>query len=225
MINPKLLTFLRGIKKNNKKQWYDEQKEEYKLLKNEFTGLLRDIRDEVVTFDVAVKRSHEKGIETVKVFRIHRDARFSRDKTKYKTAMSGLISADVKNPLEPVYYFAIEPGGSSFIGGGMRTPEPAQLDILRKYIAIHYKKLQKILKEPGLTLDFPAGLSTEYRLKKAPQGYETTHPAIDLLRFKNFTLGHSLADERLKDVDLKNVVSKEFQLLERLNNFLRAAGK
>jgi uncharacterized protein (TIGR02453 family) len=225
MINPKLLTFLRSIKKNNKKEWYDEHKDQYKILRDEFTELMGQIRDEVATFDKAVASSHKKGIKTVKVFRLHRDTRFSRNKTKYKTAISGLISADVKNPLEPVYYFAVEPDGKSFIGGGIRTPERQHLDSVRDYISAHYKKLHKILNDEALVKYFPQGLSNEFKLKKAPQGYEVTHPAIELLRYKNFTIGESLLDEELKNPKIKNTVSEQFKSLAQINEFLRAAGK
>lgn len=225
MINPKLLTFLRSIKQNNKKEWYDEHKDQYKILRDEFTKLLGQIRDEVAEFDKTVAGNHKKGIKTVKVFCLHRDTRFSRNKTKYKTAISGLISADVKDSLEPVYYFAIEPDGKSFIGGGIRTPERQHLDKVRTYIDAHYKKLQQILKDKALVKYFPKGLSSEFKLKKAPQGYEVTHPAINLLRYKNFTIGESLLDAELKNSEIKKVVSDKFESLYQINKFLRVAGK
>jgi uncharacterized protein (TIGR02453 family) len=225
MINPKLLTFLRAIKKNNTKAWYENHKIEYKALQLEFRQLLEHIRDEVVGFDTAVHNNHKNGIETVKVFRLYRDARFSKDKTKYKTAISGLISANVKDPLEPVYYFAIEPGGKSFVGGGVRTPERTHLDSIRKHIATDHKKLRKLLHAKTLHMYFPDGMSNEFKLKKAPQGYDVEHPAIDLLRYKNFTIGKNLTDSELKDEQITHSISKQFKALQDINTFLRVAGK
>lgn len=225
MINPKLLTFLRAIKKNNNREWYEEHKDEYKVLREEFTSLLEEIRDEVSVFDTAVRRNHAKGVKTVKVFRLHRDARFSRNKAKYKTTLSGLISADVKDPTEPVYYFSIEPGNRSFIGGGLRMPEREHLDILRTYISTHYKKIQKVLSDPVLTSHFPDGLSTKYKLKKAPQGYDTKHPGIDLLRYKNFTIGKNLSDLEIKAKNLKQVTRQTLSSLQPIISALRKASK
>jgi uncharacterized protein (TIGR02453 family) len=224
MIDHKLLTFLGTIKKNNNKEWYEEHKDEYKLLRLTFTAQLEQIRDEITTFDKAVKRNHKKGIRTVKVFRLHRDARFSRNKAKYKTNLSGLISADVKDPSEPVYYFSVEPGNKSFFGGGIRTPEREHLHHIREHISSHYKKLEKILANDSVTNHFPGGLSDEHKLKKAPQGYDIGHPGIDLLRYKNFTIGQSLADTDLKDTKIIESISNEFAVLVELNAFLRAAG-
>jgi uncharacterized protein (TIGR02453 family) len=225
MINPKLYTFLRAIKKNNTKDWYDVHKDEYRLLSAEFELLLETIRDEVALFDSAVQKSHKAGVKTVKVFRLHRDARFSKNKAKYKTGISGLISADVKNPLEPVYYFAVEPGNKSFIGGGIRMPESTELDTIRNYIAAHYKKFEKVLGDKKLLIHFPAGLSDEAKLKKAPQGYDVDHPAIDLLRHKNFTIGKSLSDEEVRAITVKNILVKHFASLYDTVDLLRKAAK
>jgi uncharacterized protein (TIGR02453 family) len=224
MINPELLTFLRAIKQNNNKEWYEEHKDEYKMLRLAFTEQLESIRDEVATFDKTVKQNHKKGIKTVKVFRLHRDARFSRNKAKYKTSLSGLISADIKDPSEPVYFFSVEPGNRSFFGGGIRTPEREHLHHIREHISSHYKKLEKILANDSVTNHFPSGLSDEYKLKKAPQGYDIDHPGIDLLRYKNFTIGQSLADTDLKDTKIIQIISDEFAVLAELNAFLRTAG-
>jgi uncharacterized protein (DUF2461 family) len=68
-------------------------------------------------------------------------------------------------------------------------------------------------------------MSTEYKLKKSPQGYEVTHPAIDLLRHKNFTIGHSLLDDELKDTGLHHTLTKHFTSLHKFNSFLRTASK
>jgi uncharacterized protein (TIGR02453 family) len=225
MINPKLLTFLKNIKENNNKEWYDQHKDEYKVLRDEFTTLLEEVRDEIITFDGAVKKNHKAGIETVKVFRINKDVRFSRDKTKYKTSIAGLISADIHSKTEPVYYFAIEPGGKSFIGGGIRTPENDQLKKMREYISVHYKNLENILSEKELAKTFSQGIGDDDRLKTAPQGYDKDHPAIDLLRYKNFTIGKTVSDVELKDSKIIKLLAQNFSKLRTFNEFLRKAIK
>jgi uncharacterized protein (TIGR02453 family) len=224
MIHSELLTFLRGIKQNNNKEWYEEHKDEYNVLRQEFTQLLGQIRDEVITFDTAVARNHKKGIETIKVFRLHRDARFSRNKAKYKTTLSGLISADVKDPTEPVYYFAIAPDDKSFMGGGIRMPDRLHLDTMREYISTHHKKIQKLLSDSTLEKYFPHGLSTAYKLKKAPQGYDVTHPGIDLLRHKDFTIGCGLSDTAINSKHIKQNVVTALASLQPINAVLRKAG-
>lgn len=67
-------------------------------------------------------------------------------------------------------------------------PESTELDTIRNYIAAHYKRFEKVLGDKKLLIHFPAGLSDEAKLKKAPQGYDVDHPAIDLLRHKTLRL-------------------------------------
>jgi uncharacterized protein (TIGR02453 family) len=225
MINPKLLSFFTAIKQNNNKEWYDKHKEEYKILSKEFEELLLEISDQIAVFDSALKKGKERGNKTVKIFRIHKDTRFTKDKSKYKTSISGMISANIENETEPVYYIAIGPNNQSYIGGGIRSPQNDKLTTIRNYICEHYKSLTKILSRKELQNLFPEGMSDEYKLKKAPLGYNKEHPAINLLRYKNFTIGKTINDSDLKNKNQKAKVIKEFQALVGFNDFLRSAFK
>ena len=103
-------------------------------------------------------------------------------------------------------------------------PEREHLHYLREHISHHHKKLNKLLTDDLLTLRFPTGLSNDYKLKKAPQGYSLDHPGIDLLRYKNFTIGQPLTDQDLKDKKISGVIANQFKILTGLNAFLRVAG-
>lgn len=221
MIADALLTFLAGIAKHNHREWYDLHKEEYKSLRADFTQLMEELGDAVAVFDPAVAKAKKQGKPITKVFRIHRDARFARGKTKYKTNISGLIAADVKNDAEPAYYLSIEPGGKSFVGGGLFMPERLVLSEIRDQIETKPKALKKLETTPAFQAAFPHGLSRERTLKTAPRGHDPEHEAIEYLRLKSFTAGKNLPDSALKSTDCKQQILQDFQALYPVQAFLR----
>jgi uncharacterized protein (TIGR02453 family) len=222
MINQTLITFLKGIKKHNDKEWYDAHKQEYKMLRAEFIHWLEESAQVVATFDPAVAKAQKLGKPTTKVFRIHRDARFAKDKAKYKTNISGFVAADVKNDREPAYYVSIEPSGNSFLGGGLFMPERLVLSEIRDKIEIHPKMIAKIDHAKDLRMTFPDGLNRARALKTAPRGHDPEHEAIEYLRLKSFTVGKNISDAELKNPDFQKEVAQAFKTLYPLNTFLRS---
>jgi uncharacterized protein (TIGR02453 family) len=224
MINKKLLTFLKGIKANNEQAWYEAHKAEYQTLRAEFTEWLVSLETHIAQFDKAVAAGIKKGNQTHKVFRIHRDARFSHDKTKYKTNISGYISADVTSEFEPVYYVSIEPG-NSFIGGGLHTPERQFLGVIRDAIHAKPESFKKIESDPAFIQTFPNLIERSNSLKTAPRGFETTDPAIEYLRLSSFTAHAKLRDNDITSAELTTRICSDFATLLPLNQFLRSIKK
>jgi uncharacterized protein (TIGR02453 family) len=221
MINQSLITFLKGIKQNNDKQWYDTHKDEYTKLRAEFTWLITELGLAVAKFDPAVAKAQKLGKPTTKVFRIHRDARFAKDKTKYKLNISGLVAADVKSDSEPSYYFSIQPGGHSFLGGGLFMPERMVLSDIRDKIEMYPKALAKIDHSKEMRTEFPDGLSRAHTLKTAPRGHDVEHEAIEYLRLKSLTVGKNISDSELKNPAFTKNVIQSFKSVYQLNKFLR----
>ena len=221
MIDQALINFLTGIKQNNDKEWYDAHKDEYKKLRADFTQLVAQLGEAVAKFDPAVAKAQKLGKPTTKVFRIHRDARFAKDKTKYKINISGLIAADVKNDSQPVYYLSIQPGDHSFLGGGLFMPERLILSEIRDKIERHPKTLTKIDQGKVLRGEFPEGLSRLHSLKTAPRGHDAEHEAIEYLRLKSFTVGRSIPDAELKNPAFIKNIEQAYRAVYELNAFLR----
>lgn len=221
MISPALILFLKGIAAHNDKQWYDAHKEEYATLRLEFTQLIEELGRAVAGFDPAVANARTLGTPTTKVFRIHRDARFAKPGKKYKTNIGGFVSADVQSASEPSYYLSIQPGGLSFIGGGLFMPERLVLSELRDKIETHPKQIAKIDYDAALRDVFPEGLSRAHSLLTAPRGHDKDHEAIEYLRLKSFTVGKYIADTELASPTFLADVVKAFAQLYQLNAFLR----
>ncbi len=79
---PAAFTFFRGLKRNNRKDWFEDHRSQYE---SEIRGPMRDLIEEL---DVHLARVAPEfnGDPKRSMFRIHRDIRFSKDKSPYKTA-------------------------------------------------------------------------------------------------------------------------------------------
>jgi len=219
MIDKTTLSFLRGIKKHNDKEWFEANKATYKASREAFIELLNSFALEIAKFDPAVAKAIKQNKEVVKTFRIYRDVRFSNDKTKYKTNLSGYVTAGLKDPREPVYYLSVQPGGNSFFGGGIHSPERMVLNDILDKIEAHPKDLFKVEKNAAFKKYFK--INREGGLKTAPRGYDPEHEAIEFLRLKSFFAGISLSDEELKNPKLVKELAKPAKALYPLIDFIR----
>lgn len=210
-----VLGFLAALKKNNRREWLQANDERYRATKDLYTTFVGDILEQAVAFDPLLA-----GIDPAKcVFRIHRDIRFSKDKTPYKTHYGAFLSPQAKNSNGPGYYIHIEPGGKSMMAGGLYMPSTADLVSVRERIASHPDELRGLLKEKTLKKWFPDGMNGER--SKVLRGYKPDHPAYDLLLIKNYIVWRHLSDDEVRDKKLARNVAAAFRSLAPLNNWLR----
>lgn len=200
--------FLRAIKKNNDRAWFAENKEWYQREHEQFKMFAHAILD---------KMSHHDEIEKMRTHRIYRDVRFSKNKLPYKSHFSGGLSRATKW-LRGGYYFHVEPGGNSFAGGGFWAPNAADLKRIRVEIASDDKPLRKILKSASFKKHF--GTLEGETLKTAPRGFEKDHPAVDLLRYKQFLLIRSFSDKEVMATDFVAEVNKTFKAMRPFFNYM-----
>ncbi len=195
LIPSSAFTFLRKLAKNNNRDWFKDNKPSYQAA----YGQLNLFKDALV-------REMEKydEIESAKLFRIYRDVRFSKDKSPYKNHFSGYMKRATAQR-RGGYYFHIEPGGKSIIGGGFFSPSPADLKHIRQQIAANDKPLRKILKSASFKKYF--GTLQGEQVKTAPKGFSKDHPAIDLIRHKQFYVVRRFKDKEVTADDfLKETV-------------------
>ena len=129
MLQPATLTFLKGLKKNNNKPWFDANRKKYEASKADFISFVDNTISAITKFDPAVSSLKAKDC----IFRINRDIRFSKDKSPYKSNMGAYINPGGKKINTPGYYFHCEPG-QSFAAGGLYIPEPGVLAKIRQEI-------------------------------------------------------------------------------------------
>lgn len=217
MPTPTTLSFLKSLKKNNNRDWFQANKDKHDAAKTEFENFIEKLIKEIVKFDKKIAGQKAKDC----VFRIYRDVRFSKDKSPYKTHFGAFITTKGKNSNGPGYYIHVEPG-DCFLAGGIYMPDGSQLAKIRQEIDYNLKEFLKILKGKDFVQYF-GGLSDMEKLKTAPKGFPKDHPAIELLKHKSYIATHKISDKQVVENDFPDYASKTFRALYPLNDFLHAA--
>lgn len=215
----KTIDFLKKLKSNNNKDWFDANKEKFLSAKTEFEGVVDQLIKGIHKFDKKLS-AEMKGKDCT--FRIYKDVRFSKDKTPYKINMGASINPGGKKSLVAGYYLHVEPGGSSFLAGGVYMPEPELLNSIRQEIDYNSAPLLKILNSAPFKKYFK-GLDQEDKLKSAPKGFEKDHPHIELLKNKHFVVSHKISDKDLLDKKFPELVISGFKAMHPFLEYLRAA--
>ena len=114
MIKASTLSFLRDIKKNNNREWFEKNKEKYLLAKENVATLTDALIPKLCLFEKKFAGLTSKEC----LFRIYRDVRFSKDKRPYKNNIGASINIGGKKAMNAGYYLHIEPG-KSFLAGGI----------------------------------------------------------------------------------------------------------
>ncbi|HJQ11645.1 MAG TPA: DUF2461 domain-containing protein [Gemmatimonadaceae bacterium] len=218
------LTFFRQLARNNEKSWFEAHRTDYE---NEVRAPMRELIEEL---DARFAEfAPEIGGDTKRsMFRINRDIRFSKDKSPYKTHAAAWFHH--RNAARAVgseadagsagYYFHLEPGGRSLIGGGLWMPPRQQLNKLRTAIADDPRGFGKMV---GSIPRRFGGLDDESMLKRMPRGYDEDHPAAKWLRYQSFTTGRGLTDAQVTSASLATLLAKEFEAILPLVRWLNSA--
>jgi uncharacterized protein (TIGR02453 family) len=211
------LKFLKDLKSNNNKEWFDKNKERYLEAKNDLELFIQELIDDIGVFDPQVR-----GLEAKKaVFRIYKDVRFSKDKTPYKIHLGAYMAEGGTKSPKGGYYLHIEPGNKSMLGGGIYMPEAEVLNAIRKEIDYAPKDLLKIMGSKNFKNYF--GEIGGEKLKNPPKGFSADHPQIELLKHKSFFVMHQITDAELTAPNFKKNVLKIFKEMKPLNDFLNRA--
>ena len=140
MLRLSTLKFLKDLKKNNNKPWFDAHRKEYEAAKIDFATFIQAVIDKHSKSDPTIKSTVAKDC----MFRINRDVRFSKDKSPYKTNMGAYINRGGKKSVFAGYYFHCEPG-QCFVGGGLWMPMPPELNKVRQEIDYNLDAFIKIM--------------------------------------------------------------------------------
>ena len=100
-----MMDYLSALSRNNNREWYHANKEDYKKANAEFEELLQTLILEIGKFDSSILHNNPGDL----TFKLVRDARFSHDKSPYLPAFRAHISSKGKLPV-PVGYYIVENG-------------------------------------------------------------------------------------------------------------------
>ena len=200
----KTLAFLKKLQSNNNRDWFQENKIEYKESHEEMAEFAETLLKGLSQFDEIETSSGKKSL-----YRIYRDVRFSKNKEPYKTNRSGSFRR-LGESRRGGYYFSIQPG-NTMIGGGFYAPSTEDLNHIRKQIELDAEPLRSALKNKTLRSFYNELLGEQ--LKTAPRGFEKDDPNIDLLRYKNFYLMHTFLDKEVLSEDFNKKVIEGFMAI------------
>lgn len=216
MLQAATIKFLKDLKKNNNKSWFDMHRKQYETGKEDFAQFVQLLIDKQGKADQSIASLKAKEC----MFRINRDIRFAKDKSPYKTNFGASINKGGKKAMVAGYYFHLEPG-QSFAGGGMYMPMPDDLRKVRQEIDYNWDSFKKIISSKKFKAVY-GGLdrSEEYLLSRVPKGYDAENPAADYLRLKSFIAFVPLTDTDLTSKTLVKKTIDAFQTLQPVLNFL-----
>jgi uncharacterized protein (TIGR02453 family) len=205
---PAATTFLRDLARHNQRPWFEERRDIYE---RELREPLRALIEEM---DVRLATAAPELVGDPKrsPFRIHRDVRFSKDKSPYKTNVGfWLAHRDVGRAASEIhggagFYFHLEPR-ESFIAVGIWMPAPPALARIRAAIVDDLAAFKKTLTK--LRRSFKP-LSQEAVLRRPPRGYADTHPAAEWLRYKSFTASRPLLVRDVRSAGLPDLLMRHY---------------
>ena len=180
---PATLTFLRGLKRNNRRDWFMTHRDDYDACVREpMTAIIERLAVDFRGFAPELVSSPKSSM-----YRIYRDTRFSENKAPYKTHVAAVFPTRGLQKHEGAgLYFHVSPT-EVWIGGGMYAPQTPQLQAVREHIAANVKRLRAIVESPGFRRQ--VGRLEGERLLRVPRGFPRDHEAAEFLKFRQFLAG------------------------------------
>lgn len=219
MLQKSTIKFLKDLKKNNNKAWFDANRKVYETAKADYISFIDSIIKKHGQKDKSIASLQAKDC----IFRINRDIRFSKDKSPYKTNFGAGISAGGKKMMASGYYIHCEPG-QSFLAGGIYMPMPDDLKKMRQEIDYCFDDFKKIISAKSFKTIFgDMSFDDEFTLIRPPKGYEENNPAIKYLKLKSFIAVAKIADEHLVSEKSYKKMLDALAAVQPLNEFINRA--
>lgn len=183
------LRFLRALKRNNRREWFQPRKDKYdQHVRAPMLALIERLATDFGRFAPEIVASPKTSM-----YRIYRDTRFSDDKTPYKIqAAASFRWRGLDKGRGAGLYLEVGPSWT-WMGGGFYAPESPDLVRIRGHIAETWPEIHKTVRTAAFTRAFGA-LDGE-SLTRVPRGYPKDHPAADYLKHKNFLAGREFPPE------------------------------
>ncbi|TWT74436.1 hypothetical protein Pla123a_32590 [Posidoniimonas polymericola] len=198
-----LLHFLEELSRNNNKKWFDKHKARYESeVRGPAVAYIESMRAPLARFSphfLAVPKKVGGSL-----MRIHRDVRFAKDKSPYKTNVGIQFRHERGRDVHaPGVYLHIEPE-QAFLGVGLWRPDPPALAGIREAIDADPKAWKRVSRAKSFRTHFePSGDS----LKRPPKGYDAEHPMIEDLKRKDHIAICKLDHDQLLQPDIVKVTS------------------
>ncbi len=195
----------------------DTHRERYLQAKTYFTELVAYTLDQLKTIDPALHRVSPAEC----LFRINKNDFSKKGEAPYKGRFGAGISPGGRHSPYCNYIFVLEPGNRSRVGGGMPNPTTKLLEQVREEIDYSPGALEAIINTPDFRYSFGDLQGTQ--LQGVPKGYKKDHPALPLLRHKNFLALHYFTDAEVLENDFPARLLPYYKTVQPLHYFLNTA--
>jgi uncharacterized protein (TIGR02453 family) len=203
---PEAIGFLADLAANNDRDWFRPRKGDFeRLLKEPMEALVATLAVRFAERDLPLLADPKRSI-----FRIHRDTRFSKDKSPYKRNVGASFPwLDERARVDDRVhsnggYFHFEPG-EMFFGGGMYMPDRERLLAWRRLVVDEPEAVHRAIDDPGFRAAF-SRIDAHDPLKRVPPGFPADHPDADLLRMRDVVFGRRLSDEEALSPALPDIL-------------------
>ena len=214
------LKFLRGLARHNEKAWFEAHRQDYEAhARQPFLRLITDLQPALA----GISPHFRADPRTVggSLFRIHRDARFSNDKSPYKSWQGArLFHARRREVPAPSFYVHLQPG-AGFVGGGLWHPEPDTQRRVRQFILDNPATWKKTAHAPPLRRRF--ALDDSEVLARTPRGFPADFEFIDDLKHRNWVFLRPLDDATMTGARLRQALEADLATLAPFIDYLCAA--
>ena len=217
MIPTQVYQFLKDLAANNNRDWFQSNKKEYEHAKSSVETFIKELINGIQSFDNTIVSISPKDC----MFRINRDVRFSKDKSPYKINIGGYIAKGGRNGMNAGYYLHLQPG-ESFLAGGIFMPPADKLKMIRNEIYFNSAILKKIIADPNFKKYFTE-IWDDNKLKNPPKDFPKDFADIELLKYRNYTILHSINDEQAMHSGFYHSALDIFKAMHPLNVFLNNA--
>jgi len=178
MFPPEAITFLRGLARNNNRDWFQPRKEIFETkVKAPMIAVIEAINAEMMDFAPEHVTDPKKAF-----YRIYRDTRFSADKTPYKTHVAAVWprrGLDKHSSAGFYFHVSVKEVG---VAAGAYMPGPEELRAVRAWLAANHAGFRKAIAQPEKLMGKVQGSS----VTRMPKGFAADHPAADLIRMKQW---------------------------------------
>ena len=200
MISKDTLDFLNKLKTNNNRDWFNDNKKEFKRIEADVKKTYNQLLELLKIHD---------DIDKLKLFRIYRDVRFSKNKQPYKTHFGGAFHRR-KPELRGGYYLHIQPQNQSFIAIGFWEPNSEDLLRIRKEFEMDASEIREILSSTKFNTVWGNTFVGD-EVKTAPKGFSKDHEAIDLIKKKQYIFTKKFSDKEVLSPDFVKEVNQAFK--------------
>jgi uncharacterized protein (TIGR02453 family) len=220
MITKQTIKFLKDLKANNHKTWFDANKKVYEVARANYLEFVDALIIELGKIDPSIAQAELTAKKCVT--RINRDVRFSKDKSPYKTNFGAMINKDGKKGMGAGYYIHVE-DGNCFVAGGMYMPMPPQLAKIRQEIDYNFKEFDKIVSSKIFHNNTDKGVFAYKQLSRPPKGYTEENPALKYLKMKGFIATKLISINDIQTAAGIKVAVSSFKVVRPLVDFLNRA--